>query len=91
MLDLQFGEHQRAEFQKPALFDNMLEISRKLSAEFPLVRVDFYNIDNKLYVGEMTFYSGGGYTKYKPIEWDKIFGDMLDLSKIPQENINLRG
>ncbi len=89
MLDLQIKGHQNAEFKKPVLFDDMLNISRKLSAEFPQVRVDFYFTDNKIYVGEMTFYSGGGYFKFKPTDWDKTFGDMLDMSKIPQEHLLL--
>jgi hypothetical protein len=67
---------------KPKNLDKMISIAEQLSKEFPHVRVDFYDINNKLYVGEMTFYSMGGYCKFTPKEWDYKFGEWLDLSKI---------
>lgn len=67
---------------KPENLDEMIAIAEKLSKEFPHVRVDFYDINNKLYVGEMTFYSMGGYCKFTPKEWDYKFGEFLDLSKL---------
>lgn len=67
---------------KPENLDKMISISEQLSKEFPHVRVDFYNIDNKLYVGEMTFYSMGGYCKFNPEEWDNKFGEWLELPEI---------
>ena len=42
-------------FSKPKNFDLMLNYSKKLSEEFVFVRVDFYNIDGKIYLGELTF------------------------------------
>ena len=33
----------------------MIEYSRKLSSEFVFVRVDFYDIEGKIYLGELTF------------------------------------
>lgn len=42
----------------------MLELSERLSAGFPHVRVDWYNIGGKPYFGEMTFYTGGGYDPF---------------------------
>lgn len=62
----------------PNHFDEMLTIAKKLSAQFPLARIDFYEIKDKIYVGEITFYPNGGYNSYYP-EWDKKFGDFLVL------------
>lgn len=45
---------------KPKNLEEMFDIARKLSAEFPQVRVDLYNIDGKIYFGELTFTSQGG-------------------------------
>ena len=65
----------------------MKTIAKELSKDFPLVRVDFYNLKDKLLVGELTFYPNAGLTKYEPIEWDYKFGEMIDLNKIPKEHL----
>ena len=70
-------------FDKPETFDHMLEMAEKLAAPFPLVRVDFYDVDGKLYVGELTFSPGGGFNTYYE-EWDNALGDMLVL---PEANV----
>lgn len=66
---------------KPACFEEMKELSRKLSAGFPHVRIDFYEIDGKVYFGEMTFFHFCGWTKFEPQKWDFIFGEWLKLPK----------
>ena len=64
----------------------MLEIARKLSEDIPMVRVDLYNVDGNIYVGEMTF-SPGLFLRLEPVEWDYKMGEFIDLNKISQENI----
>ena len=49
---------------KPKSFERMKECARILSEGFPQVRVDFYDINGKLYFGELTFTSQGGYMNY---------------------------
>ena len=66
---------------KPKHFEKMKKLSEKLSSDFPLVRIDFYVINNEIYFGEFTFYHLGGFFKFHPSKWDKIFGDMLKLKK----------
>ena len=65
--------------RKPETFDQMIELSRKLSNGFPHVRVDFYEVDGKLYFGELTFYHFSGFMPFQPEKWDKVFGDWLKL------------
>ncbi|MGB5824669.1 MAG: ATP-grasp fold amidoligase family protein [Proteocatella sp.] len=65
---------------KPLLYDEMIKISKKLSNEFPFVRVDLYEIDGKIYFGELTFFPGNGLEEFAPEEYDGIIGDYLDLS-----------
>lgn len=64
---------------KPKNFDHMIEIAKKLSQDFPHVRVDLYNIDGKVYFGELTFYDGSGYKGYSPDEFDFILGKKFIL------------
>ena len=56
----------------------MIEIAEKLAKPFPFVRVDFYYVDGRMYIGELTFYPGGGYNTYSR-EWDERFGSYLTL------------
>ena len=44
--------------EKPETLEKMLEIARVLSADFDFVRVDLYDIDGKIYFGELTFTPG---------------------------------
>lgn len=69
---------------KPKNYEKMLDICKILSADFPHVRVDLYNIDGEIYFGELTFYHFAGLTPFRPNKWDKIFGDMWDLSNIKE-------
>ena len=60
---------------KPANYEKMLEIAETLSEGFPHVRVDLYNIDGKIYFGEMTFTTTAGYGAFEPPEFDRILGE----------------
>lgn len=65
--------------EKPKTFKQMIRIAEILSEPFPFVRIDFYSIKDKLYVGEMTFHPGCGWEEFLPAEWNKKIGDMLNL------------
>ena len=59
------GEEQyQNEIPKPKFLNEMLEYARILSKPFPYVRVDFYEVDDKLYIGELTFTSFGNMIEY---------------------------
>lgn len=64
----------------PDAYPQIIRLAEILAEPFPYVRVDFYDIQGKLYVGELTFYSGGGFSNLKPREWDYKLGQELDLS-----------
>lgn len=64
-------EHRSEEkVAKPDNFEVMVDVARKLSADFPHVRVDLYNIEGTIVFGELTFYDGSGYYHYDPDEFD---------------------
>ena len=65
--------------KKPKNLDIMLQIASKLAEDTAFVRVDLYNIEGKIYFGELTFYPASGFGKFTPHCWDKHLGDLLLL------------
>ncbi len=64
---------------KPSKFEEMIELSKQIAKEFTFVRVDLFQIDNQIYVSELTFYPGAGIDKFIPEGWDRKIGDLLQL------------
>ena len=63
----------------------MIVLAEQLSKDMVHVRVDFYEVDGRIYFGEMTFYDGGGTQPFEPAEWDRKFGDWLELPDSKEE------
>lgn len=70
--------------EKPNNLSKMIEYSRILSKDFLFVRVDFYNIKNRIYFGELTFTPGNGMHAYDPEEYDVILGSYLKLPTLKE-------
>lgn len=68
------------EIKCPKNFKKMIEIAQKLCEGFDHVRVDLYNIDGKIYFGEMTFTNGSGFEIIDPEEWDYKLGKLWKLN-----------
>ena len=66
------------EYEKPTNFDKMKELAAQLSAGIPFVRVDFFNVDGKIYFGEFTFYDWGGMRPFRN-DWDEKIGQFIEL------------
>ena len=64
----------------PSTLENMKEVAAKLSMGFPFMRVDLYEINHKVYFGELTLYPSGGFGCFKPKEYNLIIGNQLRLS-----------
>ena len=64
----------------PQSFDMMKRIACMIAKDFDYVRVDFYDVDGKLYLGEITLYHGSGYDKFFPKEYDLVYGEKMKLS-----------
>lgn len=64
---------------RPAKLAEMIEISKKLSAEFQFVRVDLYELDGKIYFGELTFSPANCVFPYFSREFDLEMGKMLTI------------
>ena len=69
--------------EKPQCFDEMKELAAKLSKGIPHVRVDFYEVNGKVYFGELTFFHFCGLVPFEPEEWDFKLGSWIEL---PMDN-----
>lgn len=65
--------------EKPKNYNKMIEIAEVLSKDFSHVRVDLYNVDGKIYFGEMTFTSACGFGFYDQKEFDEMLGELWDI------------
>lgn len=65
--------------QCPEEFDEMKRIASELSKGLPEVRVDLYDVDGKIYFGELTFFHHGGVVPFHPESWDYEFGSWVKL------------
>src|SRR5699024_8548823 len=66
-------------FEKPENFQQMKKYASILAEDMPHVRVDFYNINEKLYFGELTFYHFSGFKKFEPSSYDAMLGSWINL------------
>ena len=64
--------------EKPKNLDEMLSIARKLSEDFIFARIDLYNIDGKIYFGEITLTPNSGFDPDITEETDLYFGNKLE-------------
>ncbi|MCI8972006.1 MAG: glycosyl transferase [Lachnospiraceae bacterium] len=68
--------------ERPKKLNEMIALAEELSKDIPFVRVDFYEINEKLYFGEMTFFPGGGMTPFEPREYDALLGSLINLDNL---------
>ena len=69
-------------FEKPKNLNLMIQYSKKLSEDFVFVRIDFYNIKGKIYLGEMTFSPSNLAFHLKNLKQSIEMGKLIDLNKI---------
>jgi len=65
----------------PENIDEMIKLAEKLAEGFPFARIDLYNIQGKIYFGEITFYPGSGYYIFNPDSFDFELGKYFNLTK----------
>lgn len=69
----------RKPIPKPFNYKKMIEFSERLAEGIPFVRIDFYEIDHKLYFGEITFFPGSGFEEFTPESADEELGSWIKL------------
>lgn len=65
--------------KKPENFDQMRVLAEKLSKNVPHLRADFYEVNGKVYFGELTFSHWSGMVAFEPEKWDYKFGEWIEL------------
>ena len=68
---------------KPENLDEMIRVAEKLSQGFPELRVDLYNVHGKVYFGELTFTSQGGFMDFYTPEFNLELGSKFDINDFP--------
>ncbi len=65
--------------QLPQRFNELKDLSRKLTKGIPHVRADFYVVNDDIFFGEYTFFDDGGFMKATPSSWEREWGEMIEL------------
>lgn len=71
--------HDSSNAKPPVCLDEMIAVAEKLSKDFPFVRIDLYQINNKVYFGEITFFPNSGFGEFSPESWDLKLGEQINL------------
>lgn len=76
------NEKNENKIQKPKMLDEMISITNKIIKGLPSIhtyRIDLYNVKNKIYFGEITFYNDGGFDDDITMETDELMGSKVKL------------
>jgi len=63
----------------PKHLEKMIELAEKLAQDISFIRVDFYEVNSKIYFGELTFFPAAGMGKFTSTEWDYTLGRWIEL------------
>ena len=72
-------ENSETEDSSPVNYELMKKFATRLSENTFFCRVDFYEVNQQLYFGEITFYPCSGFGSFRPPEWNEKIGDMIKL------------
>ena len=65
----------------PRNLNEMISLSERLAGNLPFLRVDFYNIEGRIFFGELTFYPASGMDRFVPDGYDMEIGTYLEIPK----------
>lgn len=83
--ELPYSNTESSHFSKPTSFSEMIDVCNVIAKDFPFVRVDFYDINGRPYIGELTFVPAGGLDNTIPYEADVKIGKMFDISSLEKQ------
>ena len=74
--------------KKPKNLNLMIDYATKLSKEFVFLRIDFYEINDIVYLGELTFTPSNCLMPFKNKEQSLYLGSLIDITKIKSSLFN---
>ena len=79
-----FNDYPRPEssFNRPDNLKHMVLIAETLSQGYPHIRVDLYNVNGHIFIGELTYTPESGFVEWKPRSLDFKYGRLMDLRNI---------
>ncbi|MDF1816080.1 MAG: ATP-grasp fold amidoligase family protein, partial [Verrucomicrobiales bacterium] len=80
-IQLEFAPNHQTPFPDIENYDEMLEAVVSLAEDFDHVRVDMYQVNGRIYFGELTFSQGGGRSRWSPREFDYALGDYWAVNR----------
>lgn len=87
LLPVQLSKMRHEPDPVPAQLDEMLWVAEKIGDRFEFLRVDFYLVENRLYIGELTNYSGAGFETFVPESFGTRLGDAWRTAKARRNTI----
>lgn len=69
------------EIERPRQLEDMIKVSKILSKEFVFTRVDLYEVNDKIFFGELTFSPATGVMPYYTDDFLLKYGEVLDITK----------
>lgn len=72
------------ELELPSCLKQMIEYAEVLSADEVFVRVDFYEVNGRIYFGELTYYPASGLSPFLDHCTDELLGSWLNLDNLIQ-------
>ncbi len=66
----------------PVNFEKMKKLAAVLAKKICHLRVDFYEVNGKIYFGELTFHTGSGFISFEDDKWNLELGKLIDISKV---------
>jgi hypothetical protein len=79
-----FSRHNQNLILAPKNLTKMIEIAEKLSKPFPLIRIDLYEVGDRVLVGELTEDSGGAKNILFPTKYDFEFGELFNVPTLEE-------
>ena len=67
--------------EPPKTLGDMLKLAEAIARDFSYMRVDLYEINDKIKFGELTIYAGAAIDRFEPVEWDWRFGQQWQTAK----------
>lgn len=80
-LDVTYGFPRNDKYKSPENAQEIVSVAEKLAKPFEFVRVDLYNVDNKIIFSELTFCPGGGMVLFNPDSFDYEMGNYFALRR----------